>query len=586
MATILSDRRAIGLWLAVLALTLAHGLLWWALTPPWAAPDEPGHYLYARLLADRGRLPTAADLTPAVEDPVLASLFAHDWWAYNGYPPPPAPPARWQDDPTLAASGSQIENEPPLFYLIPALWLRHAPAALTADPAVALRWLRLWPLLLRLAATAAALALAQQLWPRQPGRWASVGLLVGLLPMVGFIGGSFNNAALALSWGAVAFWSLVRHPRLAWLLILLGPLLADLSLVFLWPLAAAAWLWRLRPRLAAAAAVGLILALLLLFLPRPEWAAGWRRSHSPMISRGPQGLTLSPSPSRSLFISQIIAGKELAALQGQTLRLQAEILTQPPPPLFLEWQQDAEVATHLCMDSICQFTIVIPAGAAFLRIAAANAAGQAVAFRLALVDAGGRQWLDNGDGRRPAPRGSALFRALERRLPLPAGFFERLAAPATWDAAAQFRYLLFSGFTWASFWGYFGWLSRPLPWWGYLLLAAANVAAGFGLLQALPTAARRWRRQALTPGDRALALAALALLLILAQVWTPMLGQAWQPQGRYLFPALLPIALLLVAGWEGALAGRAWPFARRDPLPLLLVILLTAFNLLAWRIAR
>jgi len=576
LAKIPSDRARRRHWLLALGLTLAHGLLWWALTPPWAAPDEPGHYLYARLLADLGRAPTLADLSPAVEAPLLASLVAHEWWAYNGRPQPPAPPARWQDDPTLAASGNQFENEPLLFYLLPAWWLRQAGERFGADPAAALRWLRLWPLLLRLLAVAAALALAQRTWPQQPHRWLSVGLLMGLLPMVGFIGGSFNNAALALAWGAVAFWALARHPRLALILILLGPLLADLSLLFLWPLAAGLGLWRLQrrqPRLAAALIAGLALILLLLCLPQPGWAAGWRRSPGDMISRaGGGGLALQPQPGDTHALSQIIAGKELAALSGQTLRLRAEVLTQPRPALRLTWQDAAAAVEQVCSESVCDFSIPIPAHPTFLRIAAA--AAQPMTFRLALTDAAGRQLLDNGDGRWPAPRGSTLFRSLEQRLPVPAGFFERLYAPATWDAAAQFRYLLFGGFTWASFWGFFGWLSRPLPWWIYLLLAAANALAGWGLLHGLPAAVRR--RRSPSSGDRLLLLAALALLLILAQVWAPMLGQAWQPQGRYLFPALLPIALLLAAGWEQAL-----PPAHRDRLPPLLVILLTALNLTA-----
>ena len=42
----------------------------------------------------------------------------------------------------------------------------------------------------------------------------------------------------------------------------------------------------------------------------------------------------------------------------------------------------------------------------------------------------------------------------------------------------------------------------------------------------------------------------LALALAAGQVFLPMLGRPWQPQGRYLFPALLPIAGLLLVGLD------------------------------------
>ena len=42
----------------------------------------------------------------------------------------------------------------------------------------------------------------------------------------------------------------------------------------------------------------------------------------------------------------------------------------------------------------------------------------------------------------------------------------------------------------------------------------------------------------------------MALALAAGQVFLPMLGRPWQPQGRYLFPALVPIAGLLLVGLD------------------------------------
>jgi hypothetical protein len=101
----------------------------------------------------------------------------------------------------------------------------------------------------------------------------------------------------------------------------------------------------------------------------------------------------------------------------------------------------------------------------------------------------------------------------------------------------------------ASFWGQFGWMSLPIvadtPWerglWlicgGGLVGVVAGLVAGVG-------APRRGRAVVLL-----LALLAIALLFPLLNAYTQPRSQAIQ-QGRYLFPVLVPLLLLLVWGWE------------------------------------
>ena len=583
-------------WLLVLSLTLAQGVIWWFITPPWTAPDEPGHYLYARLLADLGRIPTLTDDSADVESPLIASLAATRWWDYEKRPVPHPLPERLTDDAVLAASGAQIQDEPPLFYLPLALCLRRLDAQGLTDPARALRRLRLWPLALRLIAVIASLCLARRTWPARPDRTLGLGLLVGLPPMVGFIGGSLNNDVLALAWGAVAFTLLAMASSpgrwlLAAVVIAAGPLLADKSLAYLWPLAL---IWavmqsrRLRGRHLLALA-GIAVVAVLLLLPNPRWASGWERYPALAASRSSQN-ALRLNDSRADYrvrLAQVVVGKSLLALRGQPLVLEAAFWGEPGSALNLRLTNSQQTQEKTCIVAAtsqnCRIPFVLAPRAAHIRVLAAvgdlgrpEVTGD-IHLRLRLLDADGRDYLFDGDGRYPAALGSPLFAWLERLTPLPSGFFALALSPAAWDAPAQFRYLLFAGFTWASFWGWFGWLSRPLPWWSYATLAGFTLLAGWGLFRWGPDAIRRRRQQQSAETDRLLALSLLALLLILAQVWTPMLGQAWQPQGRYLFSALLPISVILYLGWEFAL-----PVRWRRYLNPALILGLVGFNILSW----
>lgn len=92
-----------------------------------------------------------------------------------------------------------------------------------------------------------------------------------------------------------------------------------------------------------------------------------------------------------------------------------------------------------------------------------------------------------------------------------------------------------------SFYGLFGYMTLQLPNWIYIAAGAAGLLC---VLLTLGMVAFRWN---IIPGSRRLLLLAapaafaLAVAASLYNSWT----QDFQPQGRYLFPALAPIALLL-----------------------------------------
>ena len=123
-----------------------------------------------------------------------------------------------------------------------------------------------------------------------------------------------------------------------------------------------------------------------------------------------------------------------------------------------------------------------------------------------------------------------------------------IGQPRTADAVAAVglgQHLL-SGLqtTFNSFWGQFGWMALPLPGWMYRLFQAAIAAGLVGLAAgrfALP-------RSQPPPGQRQawLLLGLTLALALLAFVYYN--TEFVQFQGRYLYPALIPFALLLALG--------------------------------------
>ncbi len=119
---------------------------------------------------------------------------------------------------------------------------------------------------------------------------------------------------------------------------------------------------------------------------------------------------------------------------------------------------------------------------------------------------------------------------------------------STWLAVHGLRSLIvrFVETTFRSFWGQFGWMGVLLDSRLYTLLALVSGLAGLGVIWWL---VRLFRRQTRLSAQEARALAVLggsALLTVLGYLWYNL--EFVQHQGRYLFPALIPIGLAFAAG--------------------------------------
>ncbi|MBC7243444.1 MAG: hypothetical protein H5T60_13490, partial [Anaerolineae bacterium] len=210
------------------------------------------------------------------------------------------------------------------------------------------------------------------------------------------------------------------------------------------------------------------------------------------------------------------------------------------------------------------------------------------AFVLILIGAlwprsGGRRWmwitagilaglLVTAGGIMLWPAGRALAAALWRFFHLPRDVVELLISGEYAEALVRTPYLYYSRLIFESFWARFGWLNVRLAEGWYVALLGLCTAAGAGLLKGLGGLARGER-----PAERYLLRALVVYLLIAIAALVLIMAKevlylsyrfGVVPQGRYLFPALIPLSTLFVwgmrewvpagwyrlAGWAGGLA--------------------------------
>ncbi len=193
-------------WLLLLSLT--HGLLWLSLLPPWQAPDEPKHFEYVRLLAERPDLLAFADSSapadPELQRWIIGSMDQQRFWWYGHAPGYDAarPPQSFQDI-WVRGMHTATYRSSPAYYLLAA-------ALQPADRLWGLYLARALGLLLAgLAVLLIGLA-ARELFPEAPLIRYGAPALAALHPMAAFLSAGVNNDALANLLAAFAFFLLAR----------------------------------------------------------------------------------------------------------------------------------------------------------------------------------------------------------------------------------------------------------------------------------------------------------------------------------------------------------------------------------------
>jgi 4-amino-4-deoxy-L-arabinose transferase-like glycosyltransferase len=578
----------------ILALALARGLLYLAVMPPWQHYDEPTHFEYVGLLAQRGRLPQMGDYDLEMRREIAASMQAADFWKDMGRP------ALDFFSSNPPAIGLTELHHPPLYYLLLAL-----PQVLVRyqDVETQLYVARLGSILFYLVVVAAVYGLAAELFPRRRGLALAAAALVALLPTLTDLMSGVNNDVGAAAATSAYLWAgarlLRRGPsagRLAAVLVLAGACLAIKStsgLVAVTGLLvlAGAWLHARRSWLPWAVGGLLLVALGVAALDWQGYAAGWydaRRSGAPQRQRteaalGDYALVLSASgiehpvalvqelpPARGgpLAGHRVTLGAWLRGNgeegQGAELRLRdgGDVQVQKVP-LTAEWQFASFTAEVAPGSPSVEVWVAVPAGAP---------AGQVVhADGLILVSGdygaeGAPQFTDDG-GQRATWGGQAVVNLLRNGSAEAAwpGLRPWLHSTRVYRMGAQevFHSIIDwqrTGWVYGpvvtilhrSFWGRFGWGHLVLPEAWFYLLAALTIAAAGGVLLGL---ARRFRRAEPVPAwkRRAFWLVGLSLLVATAGAVlrihpVDVLDYTFWPAARYLTVAIGPLAIALCAG--------------------------------------
>lgn len=199
--------------LLLLLIAALHGLLYVAIVPPFAAPDEDSQFEYAYLVARLGRLPQAGDVSLALRQQMKEVMQA-------------SPSGFWRG--RLAVAGGaravnsgadvpgQIGRQPPLYYLVGAVLLVLAGVS---DVETSLYLLRLLSVLFNLGVIYLAYRSALLVFPRRAELALGVSLFIALLPQYTFSMASVNNDALATLLCTAVVWaslSWLRHGGIGW----------------------------------------------------------------------------------------------------------------------------------------------------------------------------------------------------------------------------------------------------------------------------------------------------------------------------------------------------------------------------------
>lgn len=396
---------------------LVNGLLWAALVPPWQTPDEPKHFEYVRLLAERGRLVAfageaeAAD--PGLQQAILESMDAQRFWWYGHAPgyDPDRPPRRFAEVWLFGSHTAFYRSSPAYYWLVAQLQ--------PADRLAGLYLARTLSVLLGVAVVLFTGWAARELFPEDPFVRFGAPSFVALAPMFAFIHAGVSNDALVNAVAALGFWLMARlvsrglsPARVGWLVVVVAAaVLVKRTALVLLPAAGFALLAPLagrtrRPGLVLALG-GLGLVALAALLGRWLWSGGLAALPEAWRWLGLRYFFNEPDQAQRILAALQAPGIG-AALAEFLWRMHQSFwgsfgwqLINLPPLLYLALAAVAAVAVAGVLRRVAaaRTTAIQRGGLLTYGVAVIVAIGAALAFFAAYLDLPGA----------PAPQGRYLF---------------------------------------------------------------------------------------------------------------------------------------------------------------------------------
>jgi len=600
-----------GLWLSLLlGFALIRGLLQVAIVPPWQHYDEPSHFEYAWLIANRQELLQAGDYDLTMRREVAASMQEYNFYRGHDYRPD------LLSDTPVNIGFTQV-GDPPFYYLLAALPLR---LVRHADIAFQLYAARLVSLALYVLSIWIASRLVGELVKAgHPLRWTVPGMLA-FLPAYTDLMTAANNDVGAAFLFSLFLWGSVRTVirgvspvRLVWVLgtaalcvwtkntaalaVVLAPLVVALSL-FRRPWKRRTW-------------VGLIGTGLLLLGAVFSWgdAALWYRGKGAVqegptrqqVAEAPLGQhvlaveTISKEPGRQLI--HPLLREDVEALRGKTVTVGAWMWASQPvqvrSPMVhydrgLRSWQTVEVGTAPTFHAITA-TIAVDAELVEVILHPLLDKEQDKAITIyydgvVLVEGewpldqapiftapggqegtwGGRRFVNrprNGSGESAWPRVRPwVEEKLGRFMPWPHSPTLLVASVLDWQRTGWI-YGRSAVNLLKSFWGHFAWGHVNLSEAWYWVLSAGTTLGAVGALVGLT---RLWRSDQPAVVKRAVGLLAGAGLLVwlntISRSHPVQLSQGnmvFLPAARYAYPVIIPTLLALMGGWLALMPHRA-----------------------------
>lgn len=579
----LSVRSQMALLFALMA--VLRGAVYATVLPPWQSNDEHGHYEYAWLISQYGPAVGPESISLEFQRRVLASMYRFEYWRFARQPMPDVLPNGFTDpsDTWLRQSRPQVGDERPLYYLLVGALLR-----LVGDRDLLLGMYigRAVSVILFAAAVGMAAVASYDLFPESRFLRVVPPAFVLFLPVLGQMAASVNSDAIGVLTCTVFFVRLIpvfRGGASVWRIAVAGAalvlaLVSKKAAVFLLPTAALAvplYWWTRRRRFARAVwlsvsvcVVVLVGAGLGLRLVPSGNAAGWVQAS---MAAEPTRTEEYAVDGRAAFRVGAGAGSRVS----QTLVPEIAREQAGQPVVLTGWFRSVDGDSKgmvAIVDNDGQSGVELNAAEEWKKLTVthtvtANARWMSVRFvgegqrgpllfdGLTLANVQGVNLLRNSSAERKESLLLKIVRIAARQFGVPgsASLAEFLLSAPSWDTEALrvYRGAVIAAFR--SFWGLFGSVTLGLPTSWYRATAVVSLLALVGnIVSAISGRRTRWRAGYMG----VLVVGSLVLILQTVVPMVGMRGTTWLPQGRYLFPGVFALAVLLARGWWSLLPSK------------------------------